>query len=137
MLVSSHPNMRNYYHDIYDFTHPRMVDVGQHDLQPILVASDAAITDYSSAGFEFALTHKPVFLLMRDKEAYERGLYYDPYDLPFPCATDDDELCRNIETFDETHYQTALETFNRDVVGLKETGHAAEAVVDWMEKNAL
>lgn len=137
VLVSSHPNMRDYYREVYDFSHPRMVDVGQMDLQPILVASDVAITDYSSAGFEFALTHKPVFLLMRDKEEYERGLYYDPQDLPFPYATDDDSLCQNIEAFDDAKYQKDLEKFNREVVGLKETGHAAEAVVDWMEKKAL
>lgn len=132
ILVSSHPNMKNYYKTIYDFSHPRMVDVGGEDLQPILVSSDAALTDYSSAGFEFALTKRPVFLLCRDKEDYDRGFYINPEDLPFPYAETDDELIANILNLDNDKYMKDLEKFNKEVIGLNETGHAAEAVVEWM-----
>jgi len=132
ILVSSHPNMQSYYKSIYDFSHDRMKDVGQEDLQPILVSSDAAITDYSSAGFEFALSNNPCFLLCRDLEDYDRGVYFDMKKLPFPYAENDDELIGNILNFDREKYLTDLEKFNREVIGLKETGHAAEAVVEWM-----
>ena len=132
ILVSSHPNMRSYYQEIYEFSNPHLVDVGQEDLQPILVSSDAAITDYSSAGFEFALTGNPCFLLCRDLEDYDRGVYFDMKSLPFPYAETDDQLVSNILNFDNEKYQAELEQFNREVIGLNETGHASEAVVEWM-----
>lgn len=132
ILVSSHPNMRSYYHEIYDFSNPHLVDVGHEDLQPILVSSDAAITDYSSAGFEFALTGNPCFLLCRDLDDYDRGVYFDMKSLPFPYAETDDQLVSNIMNFDNEKYQAELEQFNREVIGLNETGHASEAVVEWM-----
>ena len=134
ILVSSHPNMRSYYHEIYDFSNPHLVDVGQEDLQPILVSSDAAITDYSSAGFEFALTGNPCFLLCRDLDDYDRGVYFDMKSLPFPYAETDDQLVSNILNFDNEKYLSELEQFNREVIGLNETGHASEAVVEWMLK---
>ena len=124
--------MRSYYHEIYDFSNPHLVDVGQEDLQPILVSSDAAITDYSSAGFEFALTGNPCFLLCRDLEDYDRGVYFDMKSLPFPYAETDDQLVSNILNFDNEKYLSELEQFNREVIGLNETGHASEAVVEWM-----
>lgn len=132
ILVSSHPNMRSYYHEIYDFSNPHLVDVGQEDLQPILVSSDAAITDYSSAGFEFALTGNPCFLLCRDLDDYDRGVYFDMMSLPFPYAETDNQLVSNILNFDNEKYLSELEQFNREVIGLNETGHASEAVVEWM-----
>lgn len=130
--VSSHPNMRSYYHKIYDFTHPRMIDVGGEDLQPLLLTSDALITDYSSAEMDFSLTKRPVFQLCRDRHDYDRGFYLDPQILPFPYAENDDQLIQNILNFDNDKYLADLEKFNTEVIGLHETGHAAQAVVDWM-----
>lgn len=130
--ISAHPNMLGYYKELYDFSHPRVIDIAHDDLQQHLVESDAAITDYSSAGFEFALTKKPVFLLARDWREYERGLYFKFEELPFPFAENDEQLCRNIESFDNDKYIERLDKFNNEVIGLKETGHASEAVVEWM-----
>ena len=134
VLVSSHPNMRDYYREIYDFSHPRLVDVGAYpELQDLLVAGDALITDYSSAEMDFSLTRRPIFQLIRDLADYDRGCYIHPRQLPFPFAATDDELMRNIETFDPAQYEAALDRFNREEIGLNETGHAAEAVVRWMK----
>ena len=135
--ISSHPNMKSYYRQIYDFSHPRIVDVGDDDLQKMLVTSDIAITDYSSAGFEFALSCRPCFLLCRDLVNYERGVYFDMRSLPFPFAETDDELIENILSFDNDKYLVDLERFNRDVIGLHETGHATEAVVEWMKRRMM
>lgn len=133
--VHCHPNMLSVYHSIYDFSHPRMMDVANEELQSLLVTSDAAITDYSSAGFEFALTNRPVFLLAKDVKDYDRGMYFNPRELPFPFAECDDELCSQIETFDNGKYLSDLKRFNDEVIGLKETGKAACAVVDWIDKH--
>lgn len=137
LLISSHPNMQSYYQDIYDFSNPCVVDIGAKDLSPILAVSDVAITDYSSAGFEFALTKKPCFLLCRDLQDYDRGVYFDMHTLPFPYAETDDQLVQNILQFNEKQYQQALEQFNTEVIGLKETGHASEAVVAWMLEHLM
>lgn len=134
ILVSSHPNMTSFYREIYDFSHSRMIDVGLYpELQELLVVCDALITDYSSAEMDFSLTKRPQFQLIRDREDYERGTYLDPRSLPFPYAENDDDLCDRILTFDYDKYFVKLETFNRDVIGLKETGNASAAVVGWME----
>lgn len=131
--VHCHPNMLTIFHDVYDFSHPRMVDVAKEDLQTLLVSSDVAVTDYSSAGFEFALTNRPVFLLAKDVKGYDRGMYFNPRELPFPFAENDDELCDLIEVFDKDKYLYALRYFNEKVIGLKETGKASDAVVDWIK----
>ena len=130
--ISSHPNMSSYYHEIYDFSHPRLIDVGKMDLQPLLVSSDALITDYSSAEMDFSLTKRPVFQLCKDRADYDRGFYINPESLPFPYAETDDQLVSNILNFDNEKYLSELEQFNREVIGLNETGHASEAVVEWM-----
>lgn len=136
ILVSSHPNMRSYYREIYDFSHPHLCDVGTYpDLQDLLRVSDVLITDYSSAEMDFSLTRRPVFQLIRDREDYDRGTYLDPRTLPFPYAENDEELVHNIDVFDDAQYQADLDHFNRNVIGLKETGHAAEHVVKWMVKH--
>lgn len=131
--ISSHPNMRDFYKEIYDFSHPRLIDMGEFpELQELLVKADALITDYSSAEMDFSLTKRPQFQLIRDILDYDRGTYLDPRSLPFPYAESDDELCSNILNFDQSKYLCDLERFNRSIIGLKESGHASEMVVDWM-----
>lgn len=135
LLVSSHPNMLSIYKDIYDFTNEHVIDVANRDLHSLLLFCDVLITDYSSVEMDFALLKRPVFQLCRDLGEYDRGFYIQPQTLPFPFATNDDELCRNIETFDTQEYLHKLDTFNRDVIGLKETGHASMAVAQWICKH--
>lgn len=133
ILVSSHPNMVEYYREVYDFSNPRLLDVGTYpELQELLVVSDALITDYSSAEMDFSLTKRPVFQLIRDREDYDRGTYLDPRSLPFPYAENDDALVNNILTFDEEKYHSDLNDFNTNVIGLNETGHAADNVAEWI-----
>lgn len=130
--ISSHPNMRDYYHEIYDFSHPRLIDIGGEDLQPLLLSSDVLITDYSSAEMDFSLTKRPVFQLCRDRKDYDRGFYLKPEELPFPYSETEDQLIENIQNFDNDKYLKDLDKFNKEVIGLNETGHASEAVVSWM-----
>lgn len=138
ILVSSHPCMKSYYRKIYDFSHPRVVDLGQlPDVQELLISGDVLITDYSSIEMDFTLTGRPVFQLARDWREYDRGTYLDMHDLPFPFAETEDELCANIEVFNNEKYQADLREFNENVIGLKETGHAAETVVNWMKEKVF
>ena len=132
VMISSHPNMRSYYHELYDFSHPRLIDVGREDLHPLLRMSEALITDYSSAEMDFSLMNRPVFQLCKDRADYDRGFYIKPEELPFPYAETDDQLVNNILSFDAEKYAVDLENFNRERIGLHETGHASEDMIRWM-----
>ena len=130
--ISSHPNMLSYYKELYDFSHPRLIDVGEQDLQTLLLSSHALITDYSSTEMDFSLTGRPVFQLCKDLSSFNRNFYISPKDLPFPYAETDEQLIQNILNFDEQKYKISLDTFNCHVIGLHETGSASKAVVEWM-----
>lgn len=133
ILVSSHPNMLGYYKEIYDFSHPRLIDIGMYpELQELLVVSDVLITDYSSAEMDFSLTERPVFQLCKDISNYDRGFYIHPIELPFPYAENTETLCDNILNFNETEYINNLNKFNSSVIGLAETGCASQYVVNWL-----
>jgi len=134
--ISSHPNMKSYYKTIYCLDHPRVIDVGEDsELQNLMKDSDVLLTDYSSAEMDFSLLKRPVFQLCKDRQHYDRGFYINPEELPFPYAENEEQLIENILSFDNDKYLKELEIFNRDVIGLNETGHATEAVVEWMENN--
>ena len=61
--------------------HPRIHDVTRYpDIADLFLAADSLVTDYSSVMFDFALTDKPLVLLVPDLEQYrdvERGFYFD------------------------------------------------------------
>ncbi len=60
---------------------PRLLDVTHHpEVNDLYLASDAMITDFSSAMFDYAVTDKPLVLFAPDLEDYRhtgRGLYLD------------------------------------------------------------
>lgn len=71
----------------------RVINVSHHpDVNELYLASDALVTDYSSTMFDYALTGKPIVLLVPDLERYRdvlRGFYLDLEEIaPGP-------LCRN------------------------------------------
>lgn len=106
------------------------------DIQELLVASDAMITDYSSCIFDFLFTRKPGFIFAPDRKHYEmaRGLYFPLEESPFPVAEDNETLCKNIVNFDNNLYQKRVEEFlkSRNVV---DDGHASERVVELIKEH--
>lgn len=106
-----------------------VIDVSSYqDAEELVAASDALITDYSSIMFEPAYINIPVFLLVTDLEEYtnkERDFYIDYETLPFPIAKTNEELRRNIMSFDQDRYNTDLAEFFKKY-GVHEDGHAAE-----------
>lgn len=124
------------------------------DLYEILAAMDAYMTDYSSACFEAGFAKMPVFIYADDIKQYEhdrgslfwnmaenpRGNVTANQDIlrgldvtfPFPIATNNEELEKDIVEFDEIMYEKKLEKFHTDL-GLVFTGHASETVAKKIE----
>lgn len=143
------PTFREYKNpDVQD----RIIDESQaDDMYEILAGMDAYITDYSSACFEAGFAHIPVFLYADDIQQYanDRGalmwnLATDPRDcirnnkqitpsfdveLPFPLASDNEQLEQDIMTFDRNAYDKKLNEFH-EKMGLVFDGRASEKIIE-------
>ena len=64
-------------------------DVSQmDDINPLYLAADVLITDYSSVFFDYANLRRPILFFMYDYEQYKhemRDFYFDIHMLPGPC----------------------------------------------------
>ena len=131
ILIRLHPRMRKLSESI-KYTNEIINATYYPFMQELIIASDIFITDYSSGIFDFEIMRKPGFLYCSDLEKYEmeRGLYYDIKTLPFPFSSNNDELEKNIENFDETSYLEKVEDNLTNFFGIKEKGRATETIVD-------
>lgn len=135
VVTRMHPHFKKRNLEKLQFTE-KVVEANKYpDIQELLVASDAAITDYSSCIFDFMLGRKPGFIFATDIEDYntERGFYYPLESTPFPVAVNNEQLANNILNFDNEKYQKDIDKFLADK-GCMEDGHASERVVDLIEK---
>lgn len=138
VLVRMHPNLIGRvdtshlvdFEDVHDATR-------YHDMQELLSVADMLITDYSSSMFDFAMQGRPCVIYATDADAYDRGFYFNLRELPFPLTENEEQLIDTIEHFDSDAYATRLNTFYTERVGLKESGHAAEALAKWMVAHRL
>lgn len=114
-----------------------LIDVSQEpDMNELIAASDAFLTDYSSAIFESFLIKMPSFIYADDLKEYiaDRGeLMFNMEDLPFPLAYDNNDLENNILSFDKETYNKNVDEFI-EKVDIVEDGHASERIVDLMEE---
>ena len=117
----------------------RLIDVSKRpDMNEILAAADAMITDYSTAIFEGFLTGMPGFIYADDLQEYvaDRGmLMFKMDEIPFPVAYNNDMLIEQIRAFDEASYREACRAFI-DKAGIIEDGKASERIADRIEKEA-
>ena len=104
---------------------------GYPDIQEIMAIIDCGITDYSSWICEYMLRRKPGFTFAPDLKTYaghQRQFFFPLSDYPFPTATDEDTLFKNIKDFDNEKYVIKCNEFLKDK-GSVDDGHAAERVV--------
>lgn len=132
LMVRLHPTARKVAGKTRLLQSEKVIDVTMYpDIQDLIVAADAFITDYSSCIFDFVLSRRPGFIFATDIELYnhERGFYYRLEDTPFSIAEDNRALVENIRVFDEEAYQIRIDEFLEDK-GCVEDGHASERVVE-------
>ena len=101
----------------------------------MLIASDIVISDYSSIIFDYAYLKRPIFLYASDLKTFqkERGYYFDYMSLPFPISTNNNELIKNIEEFNNDLYQKKVKIFFTNF-GVCDRGDASKKVVNWIYK---
>ncbi|WP_168207518.1 bifunctional glycosyltransferase/CDP-glycerol:glycerophosphate glycerophosphotransferase [Microlunatus elymi] len=112
--------------------HHTIIDVTDYpDIAELCLASDAAILDYSSLRFDYALTGKPMIFMVPDLHQYQnetRGSLwrYEPT-APGPLATTTTDIIKNIHNLQQTHhnYTNAYQTFHRDFLDLDD-GNATQ-----------
>lgn len=124
-LVRLHPNVINKSSDL-TFT-SKVINASTYpDMQELLSTVDIVISDYSSLMFDFALSFKPCFQFATDIEEYkkDRDFYFDLNSLPFPLATNNEELFSNIINFEKDSYYSGLKDFY-DKVGMNLKGDAS------------
>lgn len=114
----------------------RLIDVSQRpDMNEIIAACDAMITDYSTAIFEGFLTKIPGFIYADDLDEYvaDRGkLMFEMDEIPFPVARNNDELVQKILSFDQDSYEECVGRFI-EKIGILEDGHASQRVADLID----
>ncbi len=101
------------------------------DMQELLCAADAMINDFSSSMWDFMLTGRPNFLYAEDLQHYvETTEVYTPVsEWPFPKATNNDQLERNILDFNDAQYAAACDQHYRELGG-SETGSAGKLICE-------
>lgn len=109
------------------------VDVvpGEIDTNDLLAAVDVLVTDYSSIGFDFLPTGRPVVYYIPDAEEYAegRGLYLHPDRFPGKVCTTRNELVEALTN------RSDLGSASSDTLALyasKEDGHASARTIDFM-----
>lgn len=130
ILARWHPLMLRYVKEMKMSLGNSVVDVTDYpEMQNLIMAADAFISDYSSCIFDAAIREIPCFTFATDFEEYkaDRGVYYEMEDLPFPYAKNNDDLMQNILAFNEEEYKNAWSAF-KTKTGLHETGHAAKDI---------
>lgn len=106
-----------------------------HDVQELLYAADALITDYSGIIWDCVIAKKPLFLYTPDLEQYgdERGFYFPPQDWGFPLAETEEALIKNIMDFDREEHGKACE-YHKKLMGSYERGYASREAAEFIEK---
>ncbi len=113
----------------------RLIDVTHYpEINELILASDAAVLDYSSLRFDFALTRRPMIFLVPDLATYTgsvRGFLYDfASSAPGPLLDTPEEVVAALKDLPsvERDYAAAYETFHQTYNYLQD-GKAAERVV--------
>ena len=134
----------------------RIFDESQaDDMYEVLAGMDFYITDYSSAIFEAGFAGIPAFIYADDivQYAHDRGalmwnLATDPHErvgnnktvtpqfdltLPFPVASDNEELLEKLRQFDPVMYRQTMDKFTK-AIGLTFDGKASVRVAEEIER---
>ncbi|MEV4801832.1 CDP-glycerol glycerophosphotransferase family protein [Nonomuraea sp. NPDC049421] len=110
------------------------------EINDLMLASDALLTDYSSVMCDYALTGKPMVFYIDDWDDYrlsERGVYHDlPAIAPGPCVTSTEDLAEVLRRLPAVHesYAERYAAFRRMWCADERGDAAARIVADFFEE---
>jgi len=114
----------------------RVVDVTDHpEINDLVLASDAAVLDYSSLRFDYALTGRPMVFLVPDLEDYTGGVrgFLFPFadTAPGPLVSTTDEVVAHVRDVPAlaARWSDRVRAFDERYNPWQD-GHAAERMVD-------
>ena len=133
LAIRLHPNVKKASFDNINCEWINVTDYS--DAQEIVMACDAAITDYSSIIFSSAIVHIPSFVHTTDYDSYknERDFEIRIEKLPFPISRTNKELVENINDYDSHSFNIAYDQFFFDI-GMVFDGQSSKRVVDLLLK---
>ena len=106
------------------------------DMQELLCAADALVTDYSSCIWDYGFLERPCVLFVPDKEEYvtSNGFYVGPDEWPFPQTRSLEQLGEELSTLlaGKEAFMAYRERVREHLaaLGSYETGRAAQAVAE-------
>lgn len=133
ILIRLHPHVMERAGDL-NFDGVTTFDATRYDdMQELLAASDAVVSDYSSLMFDYGLTRRPCFQFATDIEAYQkdRNFYFPLHEMPFPLAENNDALEQAVLHWSREEAEEAWEQFCGRF-GIREDGKAAARCADWI-----
>lgn len=135
MLARWHPAHQEWKR--YDFLPdaPEVINVGNYpNMQELLIAADAVLTDYSSCILDYLFTKRPGFLYAPDFRRYSkmRGCYYPLDEAPFPLAITWEKLLDSVLCYDPAAHSERIDLFLKKM-GCVDDGKASARIVDLVE----
>lgn len=115
ILVRIHPNIADNAKELGFIQKDILNATFYPDMQELMTAADIMITDYSGTMFEMMHINKPVFLFVPDMDEYNRGLYFDMHELPFPFAKNENMLYMAINEFNMELYKIKVNEFKENI----------------------
>ena len=112
----------------------RIIDVTRYEeMAELLLAADMVLTDYSSCALDFIVRDLPAMFFIADWDEYvsTRKVYFDIRKTPFMVAANQDELEALIADLTPEKARENCAAI-RDYFGYYETGHATDAVCDYI-----
>lgn len=128
LIIRLHPNWSNKQHELFYNAHI-LNGSNYPEINELLIAADLLITDYSSCMFDAMEAKTPVILYAPDIQEYwkERGCYFQFDQLPFPLATNTNELIQCITNFNFSTQAEKIKNFMKEL-GFINDGKAARRV---------
>lgn len=132
ILIRLHPNISELSNDFIKYDNKNIINASNYsDMQELLVSTDFLISDYSSCMFDYGMSMKKGCMYASDIESYtaDRGFYFEFKELPYELATNNDELSKLIENYDEEKTEKRLKEFF-EKIGLIEDIPGSKTVAD-------
>jgi CDP-glycerol glycerophosphotransferase len=134
-LIKLHPNVK--IEDVNFINYDGVIINANryNDTIELLASSDIIVTDYSGLMFDAMAYNKKVFIYASDFEVYgkNRGFIFDLNNIPALISMTQDELIKNIKTFDDSNYLQKCKAFF-DKLGLIENDTSVQVITSRIYK---